>query len=294
MGQPAQSVALLLMEHVREPFTGPVLAYGKQAMNIGFEGTLRMFEALHLEPDPAGLLDPPPAAEYIDFERLVRMLGLGELQTLDVSAYEGAEIIADLNVPVPPELKDRFGWIIDGGTMEHVFDIRQGMRNTADMLRAGGRAVHITPSNNYVNHGFVQVSPALYHDYYVANGYEDPRGILIVQPRADILTTAWNLIEYDHAAMGGANSIFCTEETQMAVYFSARKTPASTSHRIPAYRGEPRADGSHYQFVITHGNAQPMLQPITADDVFGTVGAIHDVVHVGFGSGRALAHVDVL
>ena len=113
------------------------------------------------------------------------------------------------------------------------------------MLRAGGRVVHMSPSNNYVNHGFVQLSPAFYHDYYVANGYEDVRArIMVVQPRADILTTEWNLLQYDHAVMGGVDSLFCTGETMMAVYFSARKTAASTSDRVPvsspvARRGEP-------------------------------------------------------
>jgi len=281
MGQPAQSVALLLMEHLRAPFEGPVLSYGKQAMNVGFDGTLKMFASLGIAPHPDGLADPPPPDEYIDFARLFRLLGLGALQTLDVSAYEGAEIIADLNLPVPAELMTRFGLIVDGGTMEHVFDTRQGMKNTADMLRPGGRAVHLSPMNNYVNHGFAQLSPALYHDYYVENGFDDVRGIVIVQPRAEILSTDWNFVEYDHAAMGGENAIFCSAETQLAVYFSARKTAASTSGHIPRRPGGDRAPG--YQFVISHGPT-PVIQQI-AEREAGTA-SVREVVHAGFGSGR--------
>ena len=129
---------------------------------------------------------------------------------------------------MPRELVGRYGTIVDGGTMEHVFDIRQGMKNTADMLRPGGRAVHISPANNYVNHGFVQLSPALYHDYYLENGFDDVRGIMIVQSRAEGLSSDWNLFAYDHSTMGGANSMLCSEDTQLAVYFSARKNAAST------------------------------------------------------------------
>ena len=288
MGQPGQSIGLLLMEHVREPFSGPVLAYGKQSTNVGFEGVLQMLGALHIRPDPAGMLDPPPAGEYIDFARLVRLLGLGELQTLDVSAYEGAEIIADLNVPVPAELVGRFGWIVDGGTMEHVFDVRQGMKNTAEMLRPGGRAVHISPSNNYVNHGFVQLSPSFYRDYYVANGFADVRGIMIVQPRADILSTEWNLFQYDHATMGGANSMLCSEDTQLGVYFTARKTAASTSDRVPL----PAADRPSAQFLITHDLGQPNIRPVAEPAAEGTV-TVHEVVHIGFAGGRAPARIVV-
>ena len=289
MGQAAQSVALLLMEHVRAPFTGPVLGYGIQAMNIGFEGTLRMFAAVGLQPDPAGMTDPPPPSEYIDFERLVRLMGLGELQTLDVSDYEGAEIVADLNLPVPPELRGRFGWIIDGGTMEHVFDVRQGMQNTADMLRPGGRAIHISPANNYVNHGFTQLSPAFYHGYYAANGFDDVRGIMIVQPRANMVTTDWNFLQYDHATMGGLDAMLCSEETQIAIYFSARKTAASTSDRVPDQaqrerRREGRA-GLPYQLVISHGAGQPAVQPLPSPPP-ATAEPVHALVHVGFGSAR--------
>lgn len=287
MGQAAQSVALLLMEHVRSPFTGPVLGYGIQAMNIGFEGTLRMFAAVGLEPDPAGMTDPPPPTEYIGFDRLVRLMGLGELATLDVSDYEGAEIVADLNLPVPSELTGRFGWIIDGGTMEHVFDVRQGMQNTADMLRPGGRAIHISPANNYVNHGFTQLSPAFYHEYYAANGFDDVHGILIVQPRANMVTTDWNFVQYDHPTMGGLDAMLCSQTTQIAIYFSARKNAASTSDRVPAQAQRTRRregrGGLPYQLVISHGAGQPAVQPLRPPPP--TAGAaVHALVHVGFGS----------
>jgi hypothetical protein len=280
MAQPAQSIALLLMEHVREPFAGPVLSYGVQAMNIGFDAVLQMFEALHLAPHPDGLADPPPAGEFIDFARLFKLLGLGDLQILDVSAYEGAEIVADLNVPVPSELIGRYGLIVDGGTMEHVFDIRQGLKNTADMLRIGGRAVHISPSNNYVNHGFAQLSPALYHSYYTENGFDDVRGIIIVQPRADGLSLDWNLFHYDHRTMGGANSMFCSEDTQLAVYFSARKNAASTSARVPKL---DRRGTQGNRVVISHRRSQPLVEPIAEPELEAIV-AVHEVVHVGFGS----------
>ena len=38
--------------------------------------------------------------------------------------------------------------------------------------------VHISPCNNYVDHGFYSLSPTLYSDYYMANGYDDVRTFL--------------------------------------------------------------------------------------------------------------------
>lgn len=284
----------MLTEHIREPFVGPVLAFGKQSMNIRFDGMLEMFKSLGLTPHSEGMADPPPASSYVDFARLLKLLGLGELHTLDVSAYEGADIVADLNVPVPSELIGRFGLIIDGGTMEHVFDIRQGMKNTADMLRPGGRAVHITPVNNYVNHGFVQISPTLYHDYYVENGFDDVRAIMIVQPRAEMLYLGWNFFHYEHATMSGENSMFCASGTQLGVYFTARKTSSSTSSRVPMQSYFARLHAGRetpmHKIAITHDQTSPKFEHVTVRS--GSAGvAIHQIVHVGFGTNRGPQHI---
>jgi hypothetical protein len=296
MGMAGQAVALLLTEHARDSFIGPVLAYGDQGMNVSYDGVMWMFESLGLEPHRDGTADAPAGHSVIDFARLVKLMGLGQLRTLDVSAYEGADIIADLNAPVPAELIGQFGLILDGGTMEHVFDIRQGMKNTADMLRTGGRAVHMTPSNNYVNHGFVQVSPTLYHDYYVENGFDDVHGIMIVQPRNEIYFTRWNVFNYRHETFGGVNSMVCSGDTRLAVYFSARKTLASTSDRVPTQSYFTRAhDGKDevpYQFLVTHDAGLPNVQQ-TIDVASEGALAVHAIVHIGFGSGKPLPDIEV-
>lgn len=250
MALPVQVVALLLSEHAREPFAGPVLTYGRQELNFSYEAALWMFESLGLAPDPAGMIDPP-GGPTLDFGRLVKLLGLGELQTLDA---------AELNGPVPSELIGRFGLIVDGGAMEHVFDLRQGMQNTAELLRTGGRVVHVSPVNNHVNRGFVQLSPTFYHDYYSENSFTGVRGSMLVQPRSNRLGRRWNVFQYDHAQLGGVNSMFCPEETQLGMYFTARKTPDSTSARVPVQSYFTRVyDGMDVlpgQYVVTHDAAQ--------------------------------------
>ncbi|MGR3572155.1 hypothetical protein [Brevirhabdus sp.] len=99
-------------------------------------------------------------------ETVFRKLGLGEVETLDASGFEGAGIVWDLNDPVPDELKNQFGLIVDGGTLEHVFDVAQAMDNVAEMLMPGGRFVSFTPFNGYPGHGFYQFSPELVWTYW--------------------------------------------------------------------------------------------------------------------------------
>lgn len=264
-------MALLLTEHVREPFLGPVLIYGSQSTNVGLAGALWMLESVGLRPDPLGMLEPP-RGEPIDVAQLCKLLGLGEVQTLDV----------DLNAAVPAEFAGRFGLIVDAGMMEHVFDIRQGMKNTADMLCAGGRVVHLSAVNNYVNNGLVQLSPTLYHDYYVENGFDDVRGIMMVQPRAGADAKRWSFFQYEHETMGGVNSMFCSADTQLAMYFTARKNHGSTSDRVPlqSYFARLNAgkDALPYQFVISYDPAQSTVRRINdANPQVGTVRLLNQV-----------------
>jgi hypothetical protein len=280
---PAQGVGLFLAEHVRDPFTGPALSYGTQMMNVPFEAVSWMFETLGIQPHAAGLSDLPVSPLPVEFARIIQMLGLGNLTVLDVSANEKPDVVANLNDPVPRELCGNFGLIVDGGTLEHVFDIRQGIMNTANMLRPGGRVVHYSPVNNYVNHGFVQLSPTFYHDYYTANGFEDVRGVMMVQPRELAMTKAWNFFNYDHETMGGCNSMFCSEETQLAVYFTAKKTASSTSTRVPTQTYFARIDDGRglvpYQFAISHDAVHPRVEQITLASEDGIFATISSIVH---------------
>ena len=52
-------------------------------------------------------------------------LGFKTVTSLDYSDYEGADLIHDLNNPIPDSLHDKFDFVYDGGTLEHVFDFPQ-------------------------------------------------------------------------------------------------------------------------------------------------------------------------
>lgn len=87
-------------------------------------------------------------------EDFLRRAGFTTIRSLDALAYEGAEIIHDLNTPVPPELEAISSFVYDGGTCEHVFDIAQAMRNIAALLKVGGTALISSPANGQCGHGF--------------------------------------------------------------------------------------------------------------------------------------------
>lgn len=114
------------------------------------------------------LLDP--TKEYC--EELFSIFGAREIMAVDVSDFEGAQVIHDMNLPIPDSLDSSFDLVYDGGTLEHIFDLPTALRNTARMVRPRGRFISLTQPNNFCGHGFYQFSPELYYRFFCPkNGY---------------------------------------------------------------------------------------------------------------------------
>ena len=99
-------------------------------------------------------------AHYI--EPLLEYLGGRDVQSLDVSNYENASILHDMNEPIPPTLRTRFTAVVDVGTLEHVFNYPQALKNAMEMVALDGHFLAVTPCNNFMGHGFYQFSPELF------------------------------------------------------------------------------------------------------------------------------------
>ena len=121
---------------------------------------------------------------------------------MDISPYEGADIIFDLNQrELPPELINRFDYIVDGGTTEHVFDYAQALRNISKMLKVGGKIFHYLPACGWLNHGYYSLSPSLFQDFYNDNGFQIERiNILLKKDFSNNYTTLgdWLSTEPDY------------------------------------------------------------------------------------------------
>jgi len=96
-------------------------------------------------------------------ESFLQRLGARECVSIDASSYERASLVHDMNRPIPDELKGRFSVVIDGGTLEHVFNFPVAIQNCMDLLRVGGHFFAHTMANNFMGHGFYQFSPELFY-----------------------------------------------------------------------------------------------------------------------------------
>ncbi len=104
----------------------------------------------------------------IDAFTFFSMFGFAEVHAIDISTYEGADILFDLNSEgkLPDNLCEGFDLVIDGGTLEHVFNIHNAINNMSSMVREKGFIYHAVPLTGYVNHGFYSISPTFFLDYY--------------------------------------------------------------------------------------------------------------------------------
>ena len=102
-----------------------------------------------------------------DAEHLFALLGC-TLHVYDIVQERGCEILCDLNDPMV--VIHDYDIVLDVGTVEHCFNIGQAMMNMAGMVKVGGYIVHENPFN-CGNHGFYNLNPTFYKDFYTANGF---------------------------------------------------------------------------------------------------------------------------
>jgi hypothetical protein len=149
---------------------GRVLTIGRQNLFVS-PAKVRQLLVDHggISPDRVAELIPD-SLQYA--EPVLLALGAVSVDSMDYSDYEGATIVHDLNDPIREELRGQFDLVIDGGTIEHCFDLRTVLSNYMELPRIGGSIVIHTEANNSMGHGFYQLSPELlYRVFSPNNGY---------------------------------------------------------------------------------------------------------------------------
>jgi SAM-dependent methyltransferase len=94
-------------------------------------------------------------------ESFLQDLGFENVDSIDNSSFEGASIIHNMNKPITDNFK-KYDFILDGGTIEHIFNTPQVCENIINLLNVDGIYVSITPNNNFSGHGIYQFSPEFY------------------------------------------------------------------------------------------------------------------------------------
>jgi len=105
-------------------------------------------------------------------ELLKKYFNAKKVDSIDISAFEEATIIHDMNQIIPKKYHQKFDTVINYGSLEHIFNFPVAIMNCSLMLKPGGQIFHILPANNFCGHGFYQFSPELFFSLYnKKNGY---------------------------------------------------------------------------------------------------------------------------
>jgi hypothetical protein len=269
MGLGGQAIDAIGREHAYRPIAGDVLFIGRQTVYFSpreLAGRLRD----HCPEVDEGAIEVDRttvnrnlAGELATDRSIFRALGLApeRIKALDVSAYEGAEIIHDLNRPIPESLRASADFIVDGSTLDNVFDPAMALRNMADMLRPGGRLIAIN-AWNLRDSAYTACSPSWYLDYFVANGFADCKVYVCLGARAGT-----NIYWLDPALVGLGKMqvktpIFATWRSRPFILVFAEKSSTPGAAVIPTqadYRGDAEWERFRANADAIAASARPHL-----------------------------------
>jgi hypothetical protein len=87
-------------------------------------------------------------------DEFLRLLGAQETASVDRSDFEGATLLHDLNDRFADQMRGHFDLVLDGGTLEHIFNYPAALRHCMEVVRIGGHFIAITPAAGLMGHGF--------------------------------------------------------------------------------------------------------------------------------------------
>jgi hypothetical protein len=146
---------LLSLAEIGAPLDA-VLTVGRQNLYLHDRDVSRLARRFRLDGRTCDAARP--FGRYAD-DFLRAALGAQSVTSIDASDYEGASLVHDLNRPTPLHLDRRFDAIVDGGSLEHIFNVPIAISSLMRMTDVGGYVCVSVPANNLCGHGFYQFSP---------------------------------------------------------------------------------------------------------------------------------------
>jgi len=163
--------ACLLADTVKKGVNlGKVITIGHLDLSIAPQTEEDILRHANLTPTQAEGIS---GSQTVFADRLLIMMGASEVRALDASAYQGASLVHDLNNPISDSLKNVCDTVIDGGSLEHIFNVPAALANYMKLLKVGGHLIIHSPANNAYGHGLYQFSPELFfRSLSAANGFQ--------------------------------------------------------------------------------------------------------------------------
>jgi SAM-dependent methyltransferase len=254
MGMGIEAAQLILQEHRLRPLNGTLLMIGHPSTWFSPELAMQMIEAAgcRIRPGVSIELDTMtanakahPDRRWISDKSFFALFSDAEILTVDVSDYEGAELIHDMCRPLPTSMQGRFDFIFDRSSMDNIFDPVSAIRNFTLALKPDGRILHQNMGSP--NAGpYLMFSAEWFFDYYLLNKFGDCRATLCCfdndyHNEAFTQLIGWEPFIKDgdrwRAVTGQITARLPYELSNILVVVIAEKARRSTHDRVPIQFG---------------------------------------------------------
>lgn len=240
MGLLSQAVRFIIDEHKRSPLRGDGIFIGRQQTTLTphsvvellhEEGLTVRHHAPHAEMDRR--TSGARGHTITDASALNYFADL-RFKALDMSDYEGAEIVCNLNNPLPDELCGIADFMYEGSCLDNIFDPCAALVNMSRLLRPHGRIVIMDHGSDY-NGPYLKFTAEWFYNYYLLNRFSDVR---VYHAWFNRLSDPWELYEWEPGFMpegklpvphGGDYMVFAT--ATKTVHSTCDKRPIQACYR---------------------------------------------------------------
>lgn len=255
-----QTAAMILKEHKHRPITGEVVLIGRQTVLLTVEEAFALIAIEGVEPrgDFLDEIDKSTigsgVAQYITDRSFFSMFSDARVIALDVSDYEDAEIIHDLNAELPAKYEAVADFIFNGSCLDNLFDPATAIKSISKMLKPHGRIFHLEHGSP-IQGAFLCYSPEWFFDFYAINNYSDCQNFVCTfgsSLQNDWETFRWSPYYYEDGQLNASSSsLFIGDFISIVI---AEKGSSSTDSRTPIqshYRGFQQ-DSSESIYVLKY------------------------------------------
>jgi hypothetical protein len=170
---------MIIREHTFRPLPKTIHLLGRQTVRLSYQQMVEILNkhgiiaaSVPIEIDRMTSFAIASEQDFISDRTFFGLLGVEKVRAIDHSDFEGADIILDLNEPIPTDLVGTVEFLYGGSVLDNVFDPATYIKNVARLLAPGGRLIDVNIASFHL-HPYLIASPAWYFDYFALNSFED-------------------------------------------------------------------------------------------------------------------------
>lgn len=234
MGITLQHAVMIIREAQYRPLPDTVYLIGRQTIYLTADQVFEAFRRCRFMPhtlevrfDKQTVGAKSSDQLYITDDTFFKMLGAKNVRYIDVSDYEGADIILNLNEPLPDQYAGIADFIFGGSVCDNIFDPATYISNMMRLLSVGGRYLAQEIASNHY-HPYVILPHAWFFDYFVLNNFADAKVY------AFDIKNAWNIyLLRPHLRFELIPNYTATADHTLGTFIIAERGPETTFHRFP-------------------------------------------------------------